>query len=110
MISVRVFCPHSFTVEPQKEQSPISSRANLVLFFVVHRRSNIRSHSVLFFVAFANDVVLKKSKNCLNAEVQATRKYKERKNLAWAREGEREEAVVAAWRHAFDATDPPSSK
>ena len=64
----------------------------------------------MFFVAFANDVVLEKSKNCLNAEVQATRKYKERKNLAWAREGEREEAVVAAWRHAFDATDPPSSK
>ena len=30
-------------------------------------------------MAFANDVVLEKSKNCLNAEVQATRKYKEEK-------------------------------
>ena len=63
-----------------------------------------------FLWTSANDGVLKKSKNCLNAEVQATRKYKERKNLAWAREGERKEAVVAAWRHAFGATDPPSSK
>ena len=35
---------------------------------------------------------------------------KKEKIWPWAREGEREEAVVAAWRHAFDATDPPSSK